>query len=112
MGDPSSGSLGEGPTLRGRRDRPWALAEGATLGGYRVLKPLGRGGMGEVYLVENVQMGMPFALKLLPADLASDPEFRGRFRREARVMSSLVHPGIVRVLHAAEEGGRFFFTMD
>ncbi|MHC5053643.1 MAG: protein kinase domain-containing protein [Planctomycetota bacterium] len=91
-------------------DAGWALVPGREIGGYRVVKPLGRGGMGEVYLVENVQMEMPYALKLLPEGLASDTGFRERFRREARLMAELDHAGIVRVLHMAEEDGRYFLN--
>jgi len=96
----------------GAKDAGWSLAEGECLGGYRVVKPLGRGGMGEVYLVENIQTGVEFALKLLPSDLASDSGFRERFRREAGLLQKLRHEGIVQVMHAAEENGRYFLTMD
>ena len=80
----------------------WSLAPGATLGGYRVVKPLGRGGMGEVYLAENELTGKQYALKLLPSELAGDRDFRGRFAREAAVLQELRHVGIVEVHHAAE----------
>ncbi len=76
------------------------------------MKPLGRGGMREVYLAENIQTGVEFALKLLPSDLASDSGFRERFRREAAVLQTLRHDGIVMVHHMGEESGRFFLTMD
>ena len=101
-----------GATLGKKPEGGWSLAEGDTLGGYRVVRPLGRGGMGEVYLAENIQTGVEFALKLLPSDLASDSGFRERFRREAGLLQTLRHDGIVQVLHAAEEGGHFFLTMD
>jgi serine/threonine protein kinase/biopolymer transport protein ExbD len=68
--------------------------------------------MGEVYLVENVEMGKRYALKLLPGELARDDEFRERFRREARVMADLSHPNIVGVHHMAEEAGQYFLVMD
>ncbi len=109
----SMGDISSDRTLGGKGGREkWSLAEGATLGGYRIVRPLGRGGMGEVYLAENVQTGVRYALKLLPSDLASDSGFRERFRREATVLQTLRHDGIVMVHHAAEEGGRFFLTMD
>ena len=109
----SMGDMSTDRTLGGKGGREkWTLAEGATLGGYRIVRPLGRGGMGEVYLAENVQTGVRYALKLLPSDLASDSGFRERFRREAAVLQTLRHDGIVMVHHAAEEGGRFFLTMD
>jgi tRNA A-37 threonylcarbamoyl transferase component Bud32 len=68
--------------------------------------------MGEVYLVENVAIGKRYALKVLSPLLAEDPGFQDRFRCEARVMADLEHPGIVRLHHVAEEGGRYFLVMD
>jgi len=90
----------------------WSLSEGDTLGGYRVVKPLGKGGMGEVYLVENALTRKQYALKLLPSELARDRGFQDRFAREAAVLQEFRHEGIVQVHHAAEEGGHYFLTMD
>ncbi|MHC5053165.1 MAG: bifunctional serine/threonine-protein kinase/formylglycine-generating enzyme family protein [Planctomycetota bacterium] len=90
----------------------WTLAEGETLGGYRVVKPLGKGGMGEVYLARHEQMGKLYALKLISPGHARDEGFRKRFAIEARVMADLEHPNIVRVHYMGDEGGRFFLTMD
>ena len=111
MGDLSGEHTLGGAAGAGAREN-WSLAEGDTLGGYRVVKPLGRGGMGEVYLAENVHTRVRFALKLLPASLAEDPTFRERFTREAAVLQTLRHDGIVMVHHMGEESGRFFLTMD
>ncbi len=99
-------------TLGPSPDGKWTLAEGAVLGGYKVIKPLGRGGMGEVYLVEHVAMGKRYAMKVLSAAHSRDPSFRDRFRVEARLMADLEHPGIVRVHNMGEEGGRYFLVMD
>ncbi|MHC5054846.1 MAG: serine/threonine-protein kinase [Planctomycetota bacterium] len=108
------GDLSGEHTLGGTAGAPekWSLAQGDTLGGYRVVNPLGRGGMGEVYLAENVHTRVRFALKLLPASLAEDSTFRERFAREAAVLQTLRHDGIVMVHHMGEESGRFFLTMD
>ena len=108
----ASADLSGERTLARKSQGGWTLSEGDTLGGYRVVRPLGRGGMGEVYLAENIQTGFKYALKLLPSDLASDSGFRERFGREAAVLQALRHDGIVMVHHAAEEAGRFFLTMD
>lgn len=90
---------------------PASLGPGATLGEYRILRPLGRGGMGEVYLAENQPTRKAFALKLLPREAAGD-DFVNRFRAEARVMMDLAHPHILPVHHAGEEQGLHYLTME
>jgi tetratricopeptide (TPR) repeat protein len=85
---------------------------GRTLGSYRVVESLGSGGMGEVYLAEDVRLGRRVALKVLPPEMASHPEKIARFEREARAVASLSHPGIV-TLHSIEEAdGLRFLTME
>ncbi len=75
----------------------------SALGGrYRVERELGRGGMGTVYLARDVRLDRPIALKVLPAELASDAALRERFLRETRMAASFSHPNIVPV-HAIEE---------
>ncbi|MCC7542906.1 MAG: protein kinase [Deltaproteobacteria bacterium] len=71
-------------------------------GRYRVIRPLGTGGMGTVLEVENERFGGRFALKTLRADRASDPEAIERFRREARAAGSIGHPHIVGVCDVGE----------
>ena len=73
------------------------LFAGDEIGGYKVIKQLGAGGMGEVYLVENIQMHKLYALKILPPKLSKNDKFVERFRVEARVMADLKHPNIVSV---------------
>ncbi len=70
-----------------------SLATGATFGQYRIIRLLGRGGMGEVYEAEHTTLGLRYALKLLPADFAARPNALERFRQEARVMGQLHHAG-------------------
>ncbi len=88
------------------------LLPGAEIGGCRVIKLLGHGGMGQVYLVENIQMHKKYALKILSAKLAADPSFIDRFRIEARVMADLNHPNIVHVNHIGEDKGSYYILMD
>jgi serine/threonine protein kinase len=95
-----------------RRGQPERDLIGRTLGSYRVLEALGRGGMGDVYLAEDVRLGRRVALKILPPQMAGETEKVQRFEREARAIASLSHPGIV-VLHSIEEAdGLRFLTME
>jgi hypothetical protein len=83
----------------------------AVEGRYRVIDMLGRGGMGAVFLVEDLRLGRRVALKLLRPELAEDHAFVRRFDREARNAAGLDHPNIVP-LHAVEQVGDFhYFTM-
>jgi Tol biopolymer transport system component len=85
---------------------------GTTIGHYRILDRLGKGGMGEVYLAEDLKLGRRVALKVLPRDLATDGTWRPRFEREARAVAALNHPNIV-TLHAIEDiDGVAFFTLE
>lgn len=90
----------------------YALASGATIGPYTVLSQLGKGGMGEVYLVSHKILTTRHALKLLPEERSRDSGFLYRFHSEARVMATLDHPGIVRVTGADEVNGRHYLIMD
>ncbi len=86
------------------------LAE--TLGHYRILRPLGKGGMGEVYAAQDTKLGRSVALKLLPQAVAADPARRERFEREARTVAALNHPHIVAVYSVEEADGMPFLTME
>lgn len=90
----------------------YLLKAGDQLGVYRVVRPLGAGGMGEVYLVEHQHLRKRYALKILPTDVSADATFIDRFRIEARVMADLEHPGIVRVSNFGEDQGRHYLVMD
>ena len=68
--------------------------------------------MGEVYLAEDQKLGRKIALKILPPKLASNPQRRARFEREARLVASLNHPNIVTVYSVEEERGVHFLTME
>ena len=107
-------SMGDMKTMAVERDRPggYTLSVDETLGQYRIVRPLGRGGMGEVYEAEHVTLHRRYALKLLPAEFAAMPGALERFRREARVMANLDHPHIVKVDDFGESGGRYWLRME
>lgn len=71
-----------------------AALEGAQVGPYRILSPLGAGGMGKVYRARDTKLGRDVAIKTLPSEFARNPERLARLRREARTLASLNHPNI------------------
>jgi TolB-like protein/serine/threonine protein kinase/Tfp pilus assembly protein PilF/class 3 adenylate cyclase/alpha-beta hydrolase superfamily lysophospholipase len=85
---------------------------GQTLGHYRVLEQLGAGGMGEVYLAEDVRLGRKVALKMLPADLTAEDERVRRFQQEARAASALNHPNIITIYEIVEMDSRRFMATE
>jgi tetratricopeptide (TPR) repeat protein/predicted Ser/Thr protein kinase len=85
---------------------------GTTVQHYRIDKRLGAGGMGEVFLAEDVRLGRPVALKFLPADLKADPESRARLLREARAASLLRSPNIAVTFDIGESSGADFIVME
>jgi serine/threonine protein kinase len=84
---------------------------GRTLAHYRVTAAIGAGGMGEVYRATDTKLGRDVALKVLPAEMASHPERVERFRREAKALAALDHPGVVGVYSVEEADGVHFLTM-
>ena len=107
-GDSLTNETTLGPEAEGLSE----LAPGEEIDRYRVLRLLGRGGMGQVYEVLHVNLGKRFALKILPSALARQPGFVSRFQREAKVMAKLLHPGIVRVHDLASTDGLYWLCMD
>src|SRR5512134_464038 len=88
------------------------LDPGTQLGPYRIASMLGEGGMGEVYRAHDPRLGRDVALKVLPADMASDPARLERFTREARAIAALNHPHIVTIYSTEEADGIRFLTME
>ncbi|WP_319434839.1 serine/threonine-protein kinase [Mycobacterium sp. RTGN5] len=88
------------------------LTSGATFADFTVLLQLGSGGMGEVYLVRHPRLNRRDALKILPRELADDPGYRARFRREADAAAALWHPHIVGVHDCGEFDGQLWLSMD
>ena len=88
------------------------LGRGEIFAGYTIIRLLGSGGMGEVYLAEHPRLPRRDALKVLPADVSADPEFRNRFTREADLAAGLFHPHIVGVHDRGEFEGQLWIAMD
>jgi predicted Ser/Thr protein kinase len=89
-----------------------ALAPGTVLGAYTIVRELGRGGMGRVYLASDSRLGRTVALKALAPQLTRDPSHRERLRREARAAAALTHPGICTVYALEELGDELFIATE
>src|SRR5512143_1004657 len=88
------------------------LPEGLEIGKrYRVVRLLGRGGMGSVYRVYDKDLDREVALKLIRSDIAEDPETLGRFKREIQLSSKVTHRNVLRVYDLGESDGIKFLTM-
>lgn len=87
------------------------LEQGEVFAGYAIVRRLGAGGMGEVYLAQHPRLPRHDAIKVLPPHLASDEAFRQRFLREADLAATLNHPNIVGVLDRGDEDGRLWLSM-
>ncbi|MEE8368762.1 MAG: serine/threonine-protein kinase, partial [Thermoanaerobaculia bacterium] len=85
---------------------------GKTLVHYKILEKLGSGGMGDVYRAQDAKLERDVALKILPLEMADDPERRKRFEREAKAIAALKHPHIVTIHSIEESEGSHFITME
>ena len=90
----------------------WQLANGDTVSHFKVVRPIGAGGMGEVYLAEDERLGREVALKILPQDMLLDAGRLHRFQREASTVSALNHPNILTIFEFAKESGVHFFASE
>ena len=88
------------------------LASGTKLGPYAIQSPLGAGGMGEVYRARDTRLERDVAVKVLPANLSSDPSLRLRLEREAKAVSKLSHPHICTLHDIGHQDGVDFLVME
>jgi len=88
------------------------LQAGSRLGPYELVSPLGAGGMGEVWRGRDTRLARDVAVKILPAGFAEDEQFKARFEREARTISSLNHPHICTLFDVGEQDGTHFLVME
>jgi Tol biopolymer transport system component/serine/threonine protein kinase len=107
----AAGAMADSPEASGQTGRS-AAAIGQTLAHYRIIKAIGAGGMGQVYLAEDTRLDRQVALKILPPELGDDADRRARFTREAKAVAVLNHPNIVTAYAVEEAGGFHFITME
>src|SRR5437763_5520201 len=88
------------------------LCNGARLGPYEIVAPLGAGGMGEVYRAKDTRLDRAVAIKVLPPHLAGNPELRQRLEREAKTVSSLNHPHICILHDIGHQDGVDYLVME
>src|SRR5215831_8023915 len=89
-----------------------ALTCGIRLGPYEIVSPLGSGGMGEVYRAHDTRLERDVAIKVLPANLSSDPSLQQRLEREAKAVSRLSHPNICTLHDIGHQEGVDFLVME
>ena len=105
-----SGKISSSPSSSGYEAR---YVPGTTLADrYRIVSPLGKGGMGEVYRAEDLKLGQSVALKFLTRSLAQTEQALDRFTREVRLARQVSHPNVCRVFDIGEADGRTFLTME
>jgi eukaryotic-like serine/threonine-protein kinase len=89
-----------------------SISPGTRMGRYEIRSQLGAGGMGEVYLAEDTQLHRKIALKVLPADVASNQDRMRRFKQEATAAAALNHPNIAHIYEIGESDGVNFIAME
>lgn len=88
------------------------MTEPTLLGTYRLISPLGAGGMGEVWRAQDTRLQREVAIKILAEAIANDPEWKARFLREARTIAQLNHPNIATIYAIEQEGDKVFIAME
>jgi len=86
------------------------IEPGIILGSYKVVRSIGAGGMGELYMAHDERLDRDVAIKMLPTDLSQEEERLERFKREAKATSALNHPNILTVYDIGEQDGRPFIV--
>src|SRR5262245_60931056 len=99
------GALRTGLVREGR------LVDDVAFGRYQLIELIGEGGMGKVYKAHDTVMGRDVAVKVLPRELASNPGYEQRFRREASVAARLTEPHIIPIFEAGEIDGQLYLVM-
>ena len=100
------------PASRIKNEMAPLSLEGQSLGKYRILEPLGRGGMAQVYKAYHPQLDRYVAVKILRSDLVEEQEFLARFRREARAVAALRHPNIVQIFDFDVQDDLYYMVME
>jgi len=88
------------------------IENGTTLNQYKILSPIGKGGMGEVFLAQDTRLDRKVALKILPPEFAEDKDRMARFVLEAKSVSALNHPNIITIHEIGEQNGTHFITTE
>ncbi|NIW23811.1 MAG: protein kinase, partial [Gammaproteobacteria bacterium] len=83
-----------------------------TLGNFRIVEPIGKGGMGVVVKAVDERLGRSVALKILPPEFAADDDRRARFEREARAAANLSHPNITQIFDVGNDDGTSYIAME
>lgn len=109
---PQDAQIDRPPPEAPEKPKQAAAAKTYTLGDFKLRSELGQGGMGKVYLAQQISLDRPCALKVMSAELSKKHDFVVRFLREARAMARLDHPNIVRCYAVGEERGKHFVAME
>ncbi len=88
------------------------LPPGKQLGHFKIERPIGSGGMGEVYLAQDLALDRPVAVKVLPEGVSRDPKRRDRMIREARAQARVAHPNVGHIYFVGEDDGLLYFAME
>src|SRR4051812_25192510 len=89
-----------------------SLAAGQALGPYTILAPLGAGGMGEVYRARDARLNRDVAIKVIPPEVADNPDALARFQRESHAVAALSHSNILTIFDVGQSNGHPYAVME